>query len=324
MKAFTYRKYGGPEVLQMNEVAKPAPKRGEILIKTKAISINPAEWHHLRGSIWLIRLVSGLFKPKHAILGGDVSGVVQEVGEGVEGFQVGDRVFGRTFRGGLAEYVCLKETEAAKMPDSLGYEEAAAIPLAGITALGALELHGKILPGSKVLVNGASGGIGTFAVQLAKHEGAVVHGISSQKNVELVKRLGAEAVINYQQTDFTAREDRYDVIVDLVGNVVPKKVSKMMKLHSTCIMVGFTNFRSMFQFLAQGIRIGKKNHQRFVTMDAKTTTEGLSYLANLAATRQVRPVIGRCFDFQSIPSAFKYLGTRRAVGKIVVTLAEKQ
>ena len=198
MKAFTYKKYGTSEVLQQSEVAIPKPRPNEILIKVAALSLNPAEWHKLRASLWVLRLSTGLFKPKNQILGADVAGVVTEVGSNVRSFKVGDKVLGRNYSGGLATYTCVEANKAAKIPKDVLFEHAAAIPLAAVTALMALQHQGQIQPKQQVLINGASGGIGTFAVQLAKFFQAEVTGVCSGKNWPLVRSLGANKVIDYE------------------------------------------------------------------------------------------------------------------------------
>ena len=217
MKAFGYQKYGSPDHLLLMELPQPEARENEVLIRVHALSLNPAEWHQLVGKIWVVRLAFGLFAPRRPVMGADIAGEVVAVGSKVQNFKVGDRVFGRNDTGGLAEYSCLEADKAALIPAALSYEQAAALPLASCTALAALRDKGQIQAGEDILINGASGGIGTFAVPLAKHFGARVTGVCSGKNRDLAQSLGADAVIDYTQEDFT-QSGPYDLIIDLVGN----------------------------------------------------------------------------------------------------------
>src|SRR6266571_7120401 len=220
MKAIVYHTYGSPDVLKLKEVAKPTPKDDEVLIKVYAAAANAGDWHLLRGVPFLVRLVSGVLKPKNTILGADIAGRVEAVGRNVTQFQPDDEVFGDLSGcgfGGFAEYVCARENALALKPANLSFEEAAAVPSAGVTALQGLREKGQIQPGQKVLINGASGGVGTFAVQLAKSFGAEVTGVCSTRNVDMVRSLGADQVIDYTQADFTKNGQRYDFIFAVNG-----------------------------------------------------------------------------------------------------------
>lgn len=318
MKAFAYRKYGAPsDVLQLEEFPKPLPKENQVLIKVNAWSLNPAEWHRLRASIWMLRLSNGLWAPKQPILGADVAGVVVAVGGKVRSFKVGDRVMGRNFSVGLAEYACLAEGKTALIPKAISFEEAAATPLAATTALIALRDKGQLQPGQRVLINGASGGIGTFAVQLAKYFGADVTAVCSGKNVALVQSLGAEDVINYEREDFSGRKP-FDLIVDLIGNRPIQELNQALSPNGRCVMVGYSNFKNLLDFLLKGAWLSKTSSKHFLAMDAETVTAGLDFVLSLVNNRKIQVVIDRVYDFSDIPKAFDYLGTRRAKGKIVI------
>ena len=221
MKAIVYEKYGPPDVLQLKEVDKPVPEENEVLVKVRASSVNPLDWHAMRGEPFLQRLESGFPYPKNKILGADVAGEVEAVGKKVKGFQPGDEVYGDLYWNGLgtfAEYVAIPEKSVALKPSNLTFEEVACVPQAAFTALHALRDQGKVQPGQKVLINGASGGVGTFAVQIAKAFGAEVTGVCSTRNLDLVLSIGADRVIDYTQEDFTRNDQQYDLIIDIVAN----------------------------------------------------------------------------------------------------------
>lgn len=317
MKAFIYEKYGSPDVLELREVPEPEPKADEIKINVAALSINPAELHLMRATIWMLRLQYGLTKPKKPILGADVAGTVVAVGKEVTNFKVGDKILGRTYDYGLAEYSVVKASKAAIKPKSLDFETAAAIPLAAVTALVA---HRKadIQANQNVLINGASGGIGTFAVQLAKHSNATVTGVCSAKNSEFVRSLGASQVIDYKTEDFTQSSIKYDVIIDLVGNRSVREIRKALAPNGHCVVVGYSSFKNMFGFMTSGSFLSATSNKKTSVIDAITTTEDLNYLADLVANGNIKPVIEKVFPFEGTPDAFRHLSTRRARGKIVV------
>lgn len=318
MKAFAYKKYGTPtDVLILEDYPKPVPKENEVLIKVIAWSLNPAEWHQLRASIWMLRLSNGLWAPKQPILGADVAGVVVAVGGKVRSFTVGDRVMGRNFSVGLAEYACLAEGKTALIPEAISFEEAAAIPLAANTALIALRDKGQVEADQRVLINGASGGIGTFAVQLAKHFGAAVTAVCSGKNEGLVRSLGAEEVIDYEREDFSGREP-FDLIVDLIGNRPTQELNQALSPTGRCVMVGYSSFKNLFGFLLKGAWLSKTTAKHFLAMDAETVSTNLDFALSLVSKKTIQVVIDRVYDFSDIPQAFEYLGTRRAKGKIVI------
>ena len=217
MKAAVYRRYGSPDVVRIEDVGKPVPKDNEVLIEVRAASVNPLDWHTMRGTPYFIRMMTGLRRPKIARLGVDVAGQVEAVGSNVTRFKPGDPVFGAC-SGAFAEYVCTRESALAAKPDNVTFEQAAAVPVAALTALQSLRDKGKIQPGQKVLINGAAGGVGTFAVQIARSFGADVTGVCSTRNVDMVRSIGADRAVDYTQEDFTRSGQRYDLILDLVGN----------------------------------------------------------------------------------------------------------
>ncbi len=258
MKAIVYTKYGSPDVLQLKEVEKPAPKADEVLVKVHAASANPADWHLMRAEPFLARFANGLLKPKNTRLGADVAGSVEAVGSNVTQFKVGDDVFGEMALdtlGCFAEYVCAPEDLVALKPANLTFEQAAAVPLAAFTALQGLRDKGQIRPGQKVLINGASGGVGTFAVQIAKSFGTEVTGVCSTRNVELVRSIGADHVIDYTQVDFTQNGQQYDLIFDAVGNRSVADIRRALSPTGICSVAGFTSLSRLFQVMLLG---GKK------------------------------------------------------------------
>jgi NADPH:quinone reductase-like Zn-dependent oxidoreductase len=321
MKAFVYHKYGLPkEVLSLQEVAQPQPKDDEVLINVAALSLNPAEGHLLSASIWMVRLTTGLWKPKNPIPGADLAGTVVAVGEKVKSFKVGDRVFGRTNTGGLSELACLSEKSAALIPAPLTFENAAALPLVSATALTALHHKRRLQVGERVLINGASGGIGTIAVQLAKHYDTHVTAVCSGKNADLVRSLGADEVIDYTATDFTKEKPVFDVIIDLIGNRSIGELNQILKPGGRCVLVGFTNAGNMLSYMLRSTWLSKTTRKSFTVIDAPTTRKDLEFIGQLVAEGKVEPVIDQVYAFEDIPTAFERLGTRRATGKLVVRL----
>ena len=256
MKAIVYHKYGSPDVFELEEVQKPAPKDDEVLVKVHAASANPADWHLLRATPFFARLMVGLLKPKYKILGSDIAGRVEAVGRNVKQFQPGDEVFGDKFAcgwGGFAEYVSVAEDRLALKPANISFEEAASVPLAAFTALQGLRDKGQIQPGQKVLVNGASGGVGTFAVQIAKSFGAEVTGVCSTRNLDMVRSIGADQVIDYTQEDFTKNGQHYDLIYCAVGNRSAAHYKRALNPNGICVVAGFTTMAHMvFQVLFLG------------------------------------------------------------------------
>lgn len=323
MKAIVYRCYGSPEVLALEEVAKPSPARNEVLVRIEAAAINPLDWHYLRGQPYFMRLFSGIGKPKVTRLGVDFAGTVEAVGEDVTRFKVGDPVFGGR-SGALAEYVAVREDRAlVPKPENITFAEAAAVPVAAITALQAVRDKGGVRSGQKVLVNGASGGVGTFAVQIAKAYGAEVTGVCSTRNVELVRSIGADHVIDYKQTDFTQGAVRYDVVVDNVGNHPLLALRRVLEPEGVVVMVGGSSDDPWIGPLLRPIGAAVLSpfvSQRFAGILAELNPEDLGELGELLATGKVKSVIDRRYPLAEVPAAIEYLEEGRARGKVVIDL----
>ena len=269
MKAIVYTQYGSPDVLQLKEVAKPTPQDNEVLVQVHAASVNAADWHLMRGTPFLARLVNGLQKPKNTKLGADVAGRVEAVGRDVTQFQGGDDVFGCIplhELGSFAEYVCAHEDALALKPAKMTFEQAAAIPLAAFTALQGLRDKGQIKLGQKVLVNGASGGVGTAAVQIAKSFGTEVTGVCSTRNLEMVRSIGADQVIDYTQEDFTQNGQRYDLIFDAVGNRSVSDCKRALSPNGICAVAGFTTLSHLFQVLVLGSWVSRTGSKKIGLM----------------------------------------------------------
>jgi NADPH:quinone reductase-like Zn-dependent oxidoreductase len=317
MKAFVYEKYGPPENLQMAEADQPVPDAGEVLVKVLAASVNAADWHMLRGRPLFSRATLGLVRPKHQILGVDIAGQVAAVGSGVTGFQPGDEVYANLLDhgyGGFAEFVSVPVGAMASKPASLSFEEAAAVPMAAVTALQGLGRHGAPQPGQTVLINGASGGVGSFAVQLAKASGAEVTAVTSTPNLELVRSLGADHVVDYTTTDVAAGGRRYDRILDTVGN---RSVSELRRALAEGGKAAVTGFTRVGRLLAVSMRGGKDVAQ----VQAHVTTEDLERLSGLIEAGKVRPQIDRRYRFAEIPAAIAYLEQGHARAKVVIDVA---
>jgi len=324
MKAIRYRCYGSPEVLELAEVAKPTPADDEVLVKVHAASVNPLDWHYMRGKPYIMRLSSGIGRPADPRFGVDFAGTVEAVGKNVQRFKPGDEVFGGK-SGALAEYVTVREDRALVLkPASISFDEAAAVPIAAITALQAVRDKGQVEPGQKVLVNGASGGVGTFAVQIAKSYGAEVTGVSSTRNVELVRSLGADHVIDYKQQDFTRGAQRYDVIIDNVGNHPLLAYRRVLEPDGIVVMVGGPSDDPWIGPLARPIRAALLSpfvSQRFAMLMAELNPEDIGVLRDLLAAGKLKPVIDRRYTLPEVPTAIAYLEEGRARGKVVIAVA---
>jgi NADPH:quinone reductase-like Zn-dependent oxidoreductase len=317
MKAFVREKYGPPSTLQMVEVERPEPNAGEVLVKVLAVSVNPADWHCMRGKPLFSRATLGLLRPKHRILGGDIAGQVEAVGSGVTRFQPGDEVYANLLDhgyGGFAEYVSAPVDVVALKPANLSFEEAAAVPTAAGTALQGLSHHGEIQPHQKVLINGASGGIGTFAVQIAKSSESEVTGVTSTGNLDLVRSLGADHVVDYTRTDFATNGRRYDLILDTIGNRSVADIRRALADGGKAAVVGFT---SVPKLISVSLRRGKD----IAMVSAHVATKDLELLSKLIEDGKVRPQIDRRYMFAEIPEAIAYLEQGHARGKVVVDVA---
>jgi NADPH:quinone reductase-like Zn-dependent oxidoreductase len=322
MKAIVYTEYGSPDVLQFKEVEKPVPGDDEVLIKVHAASANPLDWHLMRGAPFIARFDNGLLKPKNKILGADVAGQVEAIGRNVTQFQPGDAVFGDVFPGGFAEYVCAAEDKLALKPDNLSFEAAAAVPVVGFTALQGLR-HGQIQPGQKVLVNGASGGVGTFAVQIAKSFGTEVTGVCSTRNLEMVRSIGADHVIDYTQEDFTQNGQQYDLIYDAVGNRSVSDYRQALSPQGTCVIAGFTTLSRLFQHVVLGAWVSMTGSKKIGLMGtAQSNKEDLLFIKSLLEDGKVVPVIDRRYPLSETAVAIRYLEKGHARGKVIITLGD--
>jgi NADPH:quinone reductase-like Zn-dependent oxidoreductase len=322
MQAVVYREYGGPEVLHLEQVERPLLKDHQVLIRMRAASANPLDWHYLRGTPYLMRLDAGLRRPKDPQLGADVAGEVVAVGRTVTRFKPGDKVFG-TGPGSFAEYVRASEKRLAQMPPNLGFEQAAAVPVAALTALQGLRDKGRLQPGQKVLINGASGGVGTFAVQIAKALGAEVTGVCSTRNLDLVRSLGADHVVDYTKDDFTAGGQRYDLILDTVGNRSLSELRQAMTGHGIAVTIGGGGPRDggLIGPLATPLKelfYSPFVSQTFTTFMAEVRADDLEFMGQLMQAGKVTPVIDRSYPLSQTAAAIGYLEEGHARGKVVI------
>ncbi len=324
MKAVIYTDYGSPEVLQLREITKPVPNDDQILIKVRAASLNPLDWHFMEGTPYLMRALGvGLRKPKVPRLGVDLAGVVEAVGKNVTQFKMGDEVFGGK-TGALAEYVCARADQSITLkPANVTFEQAAAAPIAGLTALQGLRDKGHVQPGQKVLINGASGGVGTFAVQIAKSYGAEVTGVCSTRNLELVRSLGADRVIDYTKEDFTQGQERYDVILDNVGNQPLAGFRRVLQTKGICVMIGGggPNDGGLIGPMGrplQALIMSPFVSQKMGMFMADITKSDLAILGDMMQTGKVKAVIDRTYPLSQIAEAMRYLEAGHARGKVVI------
>jgi NADPH:quinone reductase-like Zn-dependent oxidoreductase len=322
MKAIVYRCYGSSDVLKFEDIEKPAAADNEVLVKVHAASVNPLDWHYMRGSPYIMRIGSGLGTPKDTRMGVDFAGTVEAVGKNVTRFKPGDEVFGgRT--GAFAEYVTVRDDRAMVLkPANVTFEQAASVPVAAITALQALRDKGQIKPGQKVLINGASGGVGTFAVQIAKSFGAEVTGVCSTRNVEMVRSIGADHVIDYTQEDYTRSGQRYDLIIDMVGNHSLSENREVLTPEGNFVVVGGSkgNWIGPLMGPIKALMLSPFVGQNFVMLLAKLNKEDLIILGDLMQTGKVKPVIDRRYRLSEVTAAIRYSEEGHARGKIVVDL----
>jgi NADPH:quinone reductase-like Zn-dependent oxidoreductase len=326
MKAMVNMKYGPPDALELTEVERPTPKDDEALLKVHAASVNPADWHLLRGTPYIARLQLGLRKPKDRILGCDVAGRVEAVGKNVTTLQPGDEVFGSPFMNGFgafAERVSVSEDLLAPKPATLSFEQAAAVPLAASTALQGLRDHGGIESGHRVLIIGASGGVGTFAVQIAKALGAEVTGVCSTRNVELVRSLGADHVIDYTREDFTRSGQKYDLIFQLAGTRSPSECRRALTSKGTLVQIsGDSDGRWIgpLDRIIKALVLSPFVSQKMASFTVKPNQEDLRFLKQLIETGKLTPVIDRTYPLCEVPEAIRYLENGRARGKVVIRM----
>jgi NADPH:quinone reductase-like Zn-dependent oxidoreductase len=321
MKAIVHDRYGRPDVLELREVDKPVMEDDQVLVRVHASSVNPVEWYGVTGFLFA-RMGGGLLKPKRKDVGADLAGRVEAVGGDVKDFQPGDEVFG-TAAGAWAEYACASEARLGPKPARLSFEAAAAVPVAAITALQALRDKGRVQPGQKVLINGASGGVGTFAVQIAKSFGADVTGVCSTRNVDLVRSLGADRVVDYTQEDFTQRGERHDVMLDIAGSRSFSDFRRALTPKATIVLVGGRmTYRGLgpLPHLGGTILASRGRSQTVKFFVAKITTEDLIFLQELLEAGKVTPVIDRKYQLSEAPEALRYLGEGHARGKVVITV----
>ncbi|NTX14559.1 NAD(P)-dependent alcohol dehydrogenase [Myxococcus sp. CA056] len=323
MRAITFYEYGSPQVLKCEERPVPTPGAGQVLVRVRACALNAADWHILRADPFLARLAVGLFKPRYNVLGCDLAGVVEAAGPGVTRFKAGDEVMGELGSsnwGAFAEYVCAPEGVLASKPASLGFEEAAAAPLAGVTALQGLRREGRLQAGESVLVNGASGGVGTFAVQLAKALGAKVTAVCSARNQELARSLGADEVIDYSKEDFTRGGQRYDVILAANGYHPLSAYARALAPGGRYVMTGGAGKQMAAALLLGPLRsLGSRKRLGYLTM--KSNLDDLEYLRDRLADGSVRSVIDRTYPFEELPQALAYLEEGHARGKVAIHMS---
>jgi NADPH:quinone reductase-like Zn-dependent oxidoreductase len=329
MKAVVYTKFGPPDVLEIRDIKKPEPNDDQVLVKVRATSVNPYDWHFIRGTPYVMRaMMVGLTKPKDPRLGVDYSGTVEAIGKNVTQFKVGDEVFGG--RGGaFAEYVCARADRSITLkPANISFEQAACVSLAGLTALQGLRDGGHVQPGQKVLINGASGGVGTFAVQIAKSFGAEVTGVCSGRNVDLVRSLGADHVIDYTKDDFMKGEQRYDVILDNVGTQPLSGFRRVLTPNGNYVMIGGggPNDGKWVGPMARPVKAMLMSpfiKQKMGMFMAKQDKGDLNIMAEFMRSGKVTPVIDKTYPLSEIREAMRYLETGRARGKVIITVAEK-
>ena len=320
MKAIVCANYGAPDVLQLQEVEKPTPNENQVLIKVHAAAANPLDWHKMRGTPFLVRLGDGFFKPKDPRIGADMAGQVEAVGSNVTQFRPGDEVFGVGV-GGFAEYACARETKVALKPVNLSFEAAAAAPVAALTALQGLRDQGQIQPGQKVLINGAAGGVGTFAVQMAKAFRAEVTGVCSPQKLALVRSIGADHVIDYTKEDFTRNGQPYDLIFDAVGNRSVADYQRALRANGICTVAGFTTLARLCQVVVLGAWVSKTRHKKIGLMGiAQPNSKDLAFIKELLEAGKVVPVIDRRYPLAETAEALRYLEVGHARGKVIITV----
>ncbi|MFW5808066.1 MAG: NAD(P)-dependent alcohol dehydrogenase [Spirochaetota bacterium] len=320
MKALVYDRYGPPESVRFDDIDKPVPKEGEILVRVAAASVNPYDWRLVTADPFLVRLSAGLFRPKNGSLGADFSGTVEAVGPNVRSFSPGDAVFGEVEQGSFAEHLCVRESMAVHKPAKTSFVHAASLPMVGLTAIQALHDDSSVGTGTRVLINGASGGIGTFAVQYAKHRGAHVTGVCSSHNRELVLSLGADEVIDYTSEDVTAREKEWDIVLDAVGNLTIKQVLRITVSGGTVLKAGFTTFSNMLPFLVHNNKKPRKNGALIRVVTIKEPGDKLRMIKELLEADHIHAVVDRIYPFVETADALVYSRNGHARGKIVVEM----
>jgi NADPH:quinone reductase-like Zn-dependent oxidoreductase len=322
MKAIVRRRYGPPDVLRCEELEKPTAADDEVLIRVRAASVNPRDWHFMRGTPYFVRMMAGLRKPTDIRLGVDAAGEVEAVGRNVTQFKPGDHVLG-VCRGAFAEYACATEPALVMKPDSVTFDQGASVATAALTALQGLRKKGPIKSGQKVLINGAAGGVGTFAVQIAKSLGADVTGVCSTRNVDMVRSIGADHVTDYAQEDFTKSGQVYDLILDCVGNHSLSACRRALNPEGTHVAVGGSSGRWMIGPLARTVTaplLSRFVSQNFHVLLTRLSKEDLTFMSELMQARKVTPVIDRRYRLSDVPEAIRYLEQGHARGKVVINM----
>ncbi len=322
MKAIVQHKYGSPDVLKIEEVELPTPTDNEVLIKVHAVSVNLSDWEGLRGKPLYAR-IGGLLKPKNKILGSDIAGQVETVGRNVTQFQPGDEVFGLMwgYRGGFAEYACTAEKALALKPVGMTFEEAATIPQAAVIALQGIRDKGQVQSGQNVLINGAGGGAGSFAVQLAKYYGAEVTGVDNTEKLDFMRSLGADHVIDYTREDFTKNGKQYDMILDVIAHRSVFAYKRALGPNGSYFMVG-GSVATMFQMLLLGAWIRRTTGRKIRILAVQPNPKDMLYMTELFEAGKVVPVIDRRYPLSEVPEALRYLGEGHAKGKVVITVEQ--
>ena len=323
MKAIRFHRYGSPDVLELEEVEKPAPNDDQVLVKVVAASANPLDWHRIRGEPFLARLGQGYREPKDPRLGADFAGRVEAAGRNVTEFKPGDEVFGSVGAGGFAEYVCAREKSLVVKPANLSFDATAAAPVVGFTALQGLRDTGHIQAGQKVLVNGAAGGVGTFAVQIAKSYGTEVTGVCSTRNLDLVRSTGADHAVDYTREDFTRAEQKYDLVYDAIGNRSVFDYRRALSPQGICVIAGFTGFSRLFEHMILGKLVSRDGGKKVSFMGiARTDKQDLLAIKDLLETGKVIPVIDRRYPLSETAEAIRYLETGHARGKVIILVED--
>lgn len=325
MRAIQLTGYGAPDVLQMKSVDTPSPKEKQVVIKVIAASANPLDWHRMRGEPFLVRIDEGWRSPKEVRFGADVAGIVEAIGPDVTRFSVGDAVFGSIYAGSFAEYALANESMLAHKPVSIAFEDAAAVPVAGLTALQGLRDKCQLQAGQSLLINGASGGVGTYAVQLAKYYGADVTGVCSTRNLELVRSLGADHVIDYTQENFTTGDEKYDVIFDLISNHAVMAYKRALNPNGKAILAGFSSMAHILQVVTVGSWVTRTSDRHVGLMGtAKIDASDLEFLGDLLAQGEIKSVIDCRFSLDEAADAITYLETSRARGKVIINIQSEK
>ena len=326
MKAIVYYNYGSPDVLQLKEIERPVPKDDQVLVKVRAVSVNPYDWHFMEGIPYIARMLAfGPLKPKSPRLGVDFAGTVEAVGKSVTQFKPGDEVFGGK-GGAFAEYVVIAEKFLAAKPSNITFEQAGSVQIAALTALQGLRDKGKVQPGQRVLINGASGGVGTYAVQIGKYLGVHVTGVCSGRNVDMVRSIGADHVIDYTKEDFTKSGQPYDVILDNVGNRSLSENRRILTPAGKYVLIGGGGVNDNNRWTGPiGLVVKTLLMKRFISQEMKmmladVNKEDLTLLADLMQSGKVRPVIDRTYPFSEIREAIRYVETGRARGKVIIAV----